>query len=119
MRKRILVCDDEESIRLLLQEVLAENYDIVQAGDGRDALKMVTNGTFDLLIMDIKMPRMHGIEAIEKIRERNSVIPIIVCTAYKMMQDDIALYASNVAGFITKPIDIAELKSKVSELVGM
>jgi CheY-like chemotaxis protein len=118
MKKRILVCDDEESIRLLLTETLKENYEIAEATDGREALKMITREPFDLLIIDIKMPGTHGLEAIERIRERNKAIPIIICSAYRLMEDDIVVKTSDVAAFITKPVDIKAVKSKVFELIG-
>ncbi len=117
-RKRILICDDEESIRLLLNETLNEWYDIVEAGDGREAAIKVAKEPFDLIIMDIKMPGTHGFEAIERIREKNKTIPIIVCSAYRLMEDDIVVKTSDIAAFITKPVDLKELKIKVFELIG-
>ncbi len=119
MKKRILVCDDEESIRLLLRETLGDDYDISEAVDGREAVKLITRESFDLLIIDIKMPGTHGLEAIERIRERNKNIPIIICSAYRLMEDDMVVKTSDVAAFITKPIDISALKSKVFELIGV
>lgn len=118
MKKRILVCDDEESIRLLLNEALNDYYDVVEAADGREALRMVTAESFDLLIIDIKMPHMHGIEAIERIRKQNKKIPVIICTAYRRMEDDFSIKASDVAAFITKPIDIKALKMEIFGLIG-
>lgn len=118
MKKRILVCDDEEPIRLLLTESLQDTYDIVEASNGRDALRSATKEKLDLIIMDIKMPQVHGLEAIERIRARDSSIPIIVCSAYRPMEDDIVVKTSNIAAFITKPIDIKALRAKVFELIG-
>ncbi len=118
MKKRILVCDDEESIRLLLTEALKSSYEVIEAMDGREVVKIVTREPLDLLIIDIKMPGTHGLEAIERIRERNATIPIIICSAYRLMEDDIVVKTSDVAAFITKPINIKELKTKVFELIG-
>ena len=117
-KKRILVCDDEESIRLLLNETLEEQYDIEQAADGREAVKKITKEPYDLLIIDIKMPGTHGFDAIERIRERNKKIPIIICSAYRLMKDDIVVKTSDIAAFITKPVDLESLKTKVFELIG-
>jgi CheY-like chemotaxis protein len=117
-KKRILVCDDEESIRLLLNETLEGQYDISQASDGREAVKKITREPYDLLIIDIKMPGTHGFEAIERIRERNKKIPIIICSAYRLMKDDIVVKTSDIAAFITKPVDLDSLKAKVFELIG-
>ncbi len=118
MKKKVLVCDDEDAIRLLIAETLRDSYEVVQANDGREAVRMVTREPFDLLITDIKMPGTHGLEAIERIRERNITIPIIVCSAYRLLEDDIAVKCSNVAAFFTKPIDLKMLRMKVFELIG-
>lgn len=118
MKKRILVCDDEEPIRLLLNEALKDTYEIEEATDGREAVKIVTREPFDLIIIDIKMPGTHGLEAIERIRNRNKTIPIVICSAYRLMEDDIVVKTSDVAAFITKPIDIKALKTKIFEIIG-
>ncbi len=119
MKKRILVCDDDGAIRKLLEETLKDDYEVVQADNGREAVKLITKEKFDLLITDIKMPGTHGLEAIERIRERNKEIPIIICSAYKLMEDDIIVKTSDVAAFFTKPIDLKSLKAKVFELIGI
>lgn len=118
MKKRILVCDDEEPIRLLLTESLNDVYDIVEACNGRDALTLGLKEHFDLIIMDIKMPKVHGLEAIERIRIQNPRVPIIVVSAYRPMEDDIVVKTSNIAAFMTKPIDISALRKKIFELIG-
>jgi len=118
MKKKILICDDEEPIRLLLSETLKDNYDVTEAADGHEALKLITKENYELLIIDIKMPGTHGLEAIERIRERNKEIPIIICSAYRLMEDDIIVKTSDVTAFITKPIDIKQLKMKVAEVIG-
>lgn len=119
MKKRILVCDDEEPIRLLLSEALKDDYDVVTCDNGREAVKNITKEKFDLLITDIKMPGVHGFEVIERIRERNKTIPIIICSAYKLLEDDIIVKTSEVAAFMTKPVEIKQLKAKIFELIGM
>ena len=118
MKKKILVCDDEEPIRLLLTEALQDQYDVEQVNDGREALKRITKEKFDLLITDIKMPGTHGLEVIERIRERENDIPIIICSAYRLMEYDIVVKTSDVVAFLTKPIDIQVLLEKVKEVFG-
>lgn len=118
MKKKILVCDDEEPIRLLLTEALQDQYDVEQVSEGREALKRITKGDFDLLITDIKMPGTHGLELIERIRERENKIPIIICSAYRLMEYDIVVKTSDVTAFLTKPIDIQVLLEKVKEALG-
>uniref|UniRef100_A0A7V0Z6Y9 Response regulator n=1 Tax=candidate division WOR-3 bacterium TaxID=2052148 RepID=A0A7V0Z6Y9_UNCW3 len=119
MKKRIIICDDEEPIRLLLNEALKDDYEVVVCDNGRDVIKYITKENFDLLITDIKMPGTHGLEVIERIRERNKTIPIVVCSAYKLLEDDIVVKTSEIAAFITKPIEIKQLKAKIFELIGV
>uniref|UniRef100_A0A7C4TE39 Response regulator n=1 Tax=candidate division WOR-3 bacterium TaxID=2052148 RepID=A0A7C4TE39_UNCW3 len=118
MKKRILICDDDASIRAFLREALENNYEIVEADDGKEAVRLITREHFDLLITDIKMPGTHGLEAIERIRERNKEIPIIICSAYRLMEDDIIVKTSDVSAFITKPIEVPTIRKKVFELIG-
>lgn len=117
-KKRILVCDDEESIRLLIKETLGDSYDCVGALNGQEALKKFSQEPFDLVIMDIKMPGTHGLDAIEQIREKNKKIPIVICTAYRLMEDDFVVKTSDVSAFFPKPLDIRALKAKIFELIG-
>jgi len=118
MKRRILICDDESAIRLLLTEALRDDYEAVEVADGRDVLMLVTKEPFDLVIIDIKMPSIHGLEIIQRIRERGIKIPVIICSAYRMMEDDVIVQTSDVAAFITKPIDIKAMKAKIFELIG-
>jgi len=97
---------------------LKDNYEVVEAVDGREALKILNRQCFDLIIIDIKMPHIHGLEVIERVREKNKTVPIIICTAYSFFKDDIVIKTSDIAGFFTKPIDLQVLKIKVVELIG-
>lgn len=116
IKKRILICDDEEAFRLLLSDTLKDDYDVTETDNGREALRMATKLPFDLLIIDVKMPETHGLEVIERLRERNKTIPIIVCTAYPSMRDDFIVKTADIAGFFVKPIDIIALKQKILHL---
>jgi len=112
--KKILVADDEANIRLLLEEVLAEEgYQVTTAATGREALRRILKEQFDLLIFDIKMPEINGLELVEKIRELKKNTPVIICSAYKHLQDDYVVGTSDIAAYITKPVNLAELKEKV------
>ncbi len=108
--KTILVADDDKNIRELLEiELSLQGYQVVLANNGLEALTKIKDRTPDLLILDIKMPDMHGLEVLEALRKENKKFPIIICTAYEKMQDDYTILASRVAGFITKPIDLNKL----------
>ena len=82
MKPKILVVDDERSHRLMIEAVLsAEGYDIAQADSGQTAIDAVTEKFYDLVIMDIRMPELGGIEALKKIKTISPGIPIVIMTA--------------------------------------
>jgi CheY-like chemotaxis protein len=115
--KRILVVDDEEGIRLLYQDELKDaGYEVVTAGNGEEALRIVEKQRPDLITLDIKMARMDGTDFLQKLRKVHRDLPVIVCTAYDDYRQDFRLWASD--GFVTKSSDIAELKAKIKELLG-
>lgn len=83
---RILIADDEEGIRESLNLILSETYDLVFAIDGQEALSRLTKEKFDLVLMDIKMPRIDGLEVMRRLKERQVQIPVLVLTAYQSME---------------------------------
>jgi CheY-like chemotaxis protein len=110
--KKILVADDEMSIRLLYSEELKEEgYEVYLAANGREALEIVGNTPLDLVILDIKMPEMDGIEALRQIKERRSDLPVLLSTAYGEYRQDFATWASD--EYLVKSSDLEDLKSAV------
>lgn len=83
---RILIADDEEGIRESLNLILSENYDLAFATDGQEALNRLTKEKFDLVLMDIKMPRIDGLEVMKRLKEQQVHIPVLVLTAYQSME---------------------------------
>ena len=110
--KKILVADDEMSIRLLYSEELKEEgYEVYMASNGREALEMVEKLPLDLVILDIKMPEMDGIEALRQIKEKRPNLPVILSTAYGEYRQDFATWASD--EYLVKSSDLEELKAVV------
>lgn len=115
--KTILVVDDDENFRLLLEtELTLEGYKVILVDGGLKALRKIKEETPDLLILDIKMPDMDGLETLTTIREKNEELPIIVCTAYEKMKDDYSIWSGRVAAYLTKPLDLENLKDIIYEL---
>jgi len=116
--KKILVGDDELTTRMLYQEVLGEaGYEVVAAKDGREAYEKFLSDKPDLVILDIKMPKMHGLEVLERIRQTDKKVPVIISTAYQKMEDDTAVSHGDVACFLTKPVDIRRLREEVGRIL--
>ena len=114
--KTILVVDDDEAIRTLLQEELEdEGYKVLIATNARDALKMVASEALDLVILDIRMPGMDGLEALPRILGIKEGLPVIMNTAYSQYQDSFMSWAAD--AYVVKSSDLTELKQKVKELV--
>ena len=113
----ILVVDDDKNFRLLLEaELTLEGYEVVLAENGLAALKKIKEGAPDLVILDLKMPDLHGLEVLRTVREKNKELPIIICTAYEKMQDDYTIWSGGVAAFLSKPLDLENLKDIIYEL---
>ena len=114
--KTILVVDDDEAIRTLLQEELEdEGYKVLIATNARDALKMVASEALDLVVLDIRMPGMDGLEALPRILGLKEGLPVIMNTAYSQYQDSFMSWAAD--AYIVKSSDLTELKDKIKELV--
>ena len=114
--KTILVVDDDEAIRTLLQEELEEEgYKVLIATNARDALKMVAAEPLDLVILDIRMPGMDGLEALPRILGLKEGLPVIMNTAYSQYQDSFMSWAAD--AYVVKSSDLTELKEKVKELI--
>ena len=116
MNKKILVVEDEEGLRLLYEEELkAEGYEVLTARNGKEAIEQLAKGKPDLIILDIVMPVMDGIEALGRIVGKDRKIPIILNSSYPGYRQDFMSWAAD--AYITKSIDLGELKDKVRELL--
>jgi CheY-like chemotaxis protein len=116
MKKKILVVEDEEGLRFLYKEELeAEGYQILTAANGREALQQLEEGKPDLIILDIVMPVMDGIEALGRFVGKERKIPIILNTSYSGYRQDFMSWAAD--AYVTKSADLGELKGKIKELL--
>ena len=110
---RILLVDDEQSIQTLLSYPLRKDgYEVVQAGDGGEALARFGESTFDLVVLDVMMPRLDGLEVCRRLRARSSV-PIIMLTAKADEIDKVLGLELGADDYITKPFSVREFRSRV------
>ena len=110
---RILLADDEQSIQTLLSFPLRKDgYEVVRASDGREALARFGEQPFDLVVLDVMMPRMDGLEACRRLRAR-SAVPIIMLTAKSEEIDKVLGLELGADDYITKPFSMREFRSRV------
>ena len=117
--KHILVVDDERDILTCLDEVLtAEGYRVTCVVSGGEALDLLRQDPPDLIMLDLRMPGMNGLEVLQVIRRTHADLPIIVCSALGSYKNDFEILSGNVAGFLDKPMDLDKVVDTVAALVG-
>ena len=117
MGLKILLVDDEPDIIEVIQDRLeAYGFTVVTAGTGLEALRKLAVEKFDGVFLDVKMPQMGGIEALEEIRKRDNKTPIIIITSSSTREAAIEAIAKGANEYILKPFEWAELKAKVQRV---
>ena len=111
---KILVVDDEEHIRLLYSEELTEaGYEVITAADGYKLTERIEKEQPDLVILDIKMIDYNGLDLLQEIRNKFYDLPVILCTAYDTLKEDIKSIAADF--YVIKSFDLTELKKKIAK----
>jgi DNA-binding response OmpR family regulator len=111
---RILLVDDEQPIQTLLSFPLQrDGYEVVQASDGREALARFGEQPFDLVVLDLMLPRMDGLEVCKRLRADGSTVPIIMLTAKSEEIDKVLGLELGADDYITKPFSMREFRSRV------
>ena len=117
MGLKILLVDDEPDIVEVIQDRLeAYGFTVITAGTGLEALKKLSAEKFDGVFLDVKMPEMGGIEALEEIRKRDKKIPVIIITSSSTQEAAVEAIAKGANEYILKPFEWAELKSKIQKV---
>ena len=113
-KHKIMVVDDEVNQALLYeQELIDEEYEVVLAHSGKEALEVLEKGSIDLVILDIGMPEMDGLEVLEQMLSINNKISVILNTAYPSYKDNFMSWAAD--AYVVKSSDITELKKKIKQ----
>ena len=118
MNEKILIVDDQFGIRILLNEVLQkEGYQTFQAANGIQALEIVDNHSPDLVLLDMKIPGMDGIEILKRMKQKNADIRVIIMTAYGEL--DMIQEAKDLGALthFAKPFDIDDIRQAVKQYV--
>jgi two-component system, response regulator, stage 0 sporulation protein F len=115
-RTRILIADDEPNIRLLYKsELEADGYEVIVAVDGKDAIDKIESSNPDLVVLDVRMPGIDGVEALGRIIDKYRTLPVILNTAYSSYQDNFMTWSAD--GYVVKSGDVSVLKAKIAEVL--
>ena len=107
----ILIVDDDLAHRVMLKKLLGGwGYSVTEADDGAVAIEEVRRRSFDLILMDIRMMKVSGIEALEQIKKINPTIPVIIMTAYASVETAVSALKKGAYDYLTKPLDFDELQ---------
>jgi two-component system, response regulator, stage 0 sporulation protein F len=112
----VLVVDDDNNQRALYQEELAdEGYNVITARDGREALQMAQEQKPNLVVMDINMPVMDGLDTLSRLLEIDRSVPVVIHTAYASYRESFSSWSAD--AYVVKNSDLSELKATVKKLL--
>lgn len=115
---RILVVEDEMPMRIALEQALrSEGYAVVSTGDGEAGLNLASSETFDLVLLDVMMPRLDGFSVCRALRDLGKQMPILMLTAKGLVDDRVTGLNSGADDYLTKPFSLRELLARVQALL--
>src|SRR3979490_858007 len=115
---RILVVEDEQKVSALLKRGLtSERYAVDIAADGLEALELAEAYPYDLIVLDLMMPRLTGAEILQRVRRKNTFVPVLVLTARDSIDDKVKLFELGADDYLTRPLRCAERLSRVKPLL--
>jgi two-component system, OmpR family, alkaline phosphatase synthesis response regulator PhoP len=115
---RVLLVEDEAGLRLTLSDRLAgEGYAVDTAADGEDGLARASRGAYDLIVLDVMLPRMNGFDVCQKVRQRGVTTPILMLTARGQIVDKVVGLKLGADDYLTKPFETAELMARLEALL--
>lgn len=116
--KKMLIVEDNPHMANLLSDILdIFEFKSIQANDGEEALKYLKSQNFDMVITDIKMPKLNGVELLKSIKESVPDLPVIVITAYEKPSTQKEVYAAKADGFLTKPFTVKQIEELLKKVL--
>lgn len=116
-RKTLLVAEDNESNYFLISSMLEDDYNLLHAWNGREAVEIYEEKRPDLILMDINMPLMDGYEATRRIRQVSETVPVIAVTAYAFASDRTRIMENGFNSYVSKPVNAERLESEIKRLL--
>jgi len=117
-KSKILVVDDEEALRTVLSsELVSEGYSVQDAGDGDEAIASLEKEKFDLILLDIKMPRVTGFEVLKHVKERYPQTKVVMLTGFADLKNAIESKKLGAEDFVSKPYDLVDLLTTIERVL--
>ncbi len=116
--KKILVAEDNDSNYILMTYILRRYYEFDRAKNGKEAVELIDNGGYDLVLMDIKMPIMDGLEATAEIKEKHPDFPVIALTANAFDSDRQLAMKAGCDDFLSKPVSSEKCLATIEKFIG-
>ena len=116
--KKILIAEDNDSNFVLMSYILKKHYQFERAKNGQEAVEMVDKNQYDIVLMDIKMPIMNGLEATKAIREKHPDLPILALTANAFDSDRQLAMEVGCNDFLSKPVSSEECIETIKRIIG-
>ncbi len=115
----VLVTDDDHATQALYSGALEKKgHTVFRAGTGREALDMLQEREFEVMVLDVRMPDMHGLELLEELRKSGRELQVILSTSLEKAGESFEAKTYGIAAFMQKPVDLGQLCAKVAELAG-
>ncbi|HLF13869.1 MAG TPA: response regulator [Bacteroidota bacterium] len=117
-KSRVLIVDDEESLRTILSSELAgAGYEVATASDGDEGIKEIKNRKYDLVLLDIKMPKMDGFEVLKFVKKEHPAIKVIMLTGFADLKNAIESKKYGAEDFVSKPYDLVDLLTTIERVL--
>src|SRR5881296_2594846 len=117
---RVLIVDDDAGQRSLLDSFLkSQGFDTVPVASGERALEVLRGGDFNMMISDVRMPGMSGLETLRQARKEHTVLPVLLVTAYADIREAVGAMRDGAVNYLAKPIDLDELLASVQQATGI
>ena len=114
-KPRVLIADDEEGIRESLRLILDRDYEVEVAANGEETLAKLAKGRFDLLLLDMKMPKLDGIAVMRQLKEQQIAVPVLVLTAYQSVEFAKEAVRLGARDYLSKPFERKDVLSAVRD----
>ncbi|HTK83221.1 MAG TPA: response regulator [Bacteroidota bacterium] len=117
-KSRVLVVDDEDALRMVLSsELSSSGYEVATASDGDEAITVIQNKKFDLVLLDIKMPKVDGFEVLKFVKKNYPVMKVIMLTGFADLKNAIESKKHGAEDFVSKPYDLVDLLTTIERVL--